>query len=392
MRALKQFAAVTSMNLRSIRERPASSSVILIGIMGVVLVLVCLLALGGSLAENLRSTGSPDRAIVLRAGADNEAGSSVFVDEAQTVMRAPGIARSAEGDPIATADMIDAVSLPRKKDDSRAGVMIRGMTERGTEVRPEIRVVEGRWFERGLSEVVVGRAAHAEFSGLGVGDRVRLRGGEWTVVGVFESGNGLEGSVLADATTLMSAYRRAPFNSVTVRLESRASFDAFKNALTTDPTLSVDVIREVDYYRRLAEDISAPLRGVSYVIGAIMAVGAVFGALNTMYTTVSNRRIEIATLRAIGFGPGGLVASVLAEAMILAAAGALAGAGIAWVLLSGNTFSLGATEGSIVAQLRVTPQLLGIALVWACAVGFMGGLVPAIRAATMPVASAFKAE
>jgi putative ABC transport system permease protein len=212
------------------------------------------------------------------------------------------------------------------------------------------------------------------------------------VVGAFESGNGLQGSMLADATTLMSAYGRAPFSSVTVRLESPASFDAFKAALTSDPTLSVDALREVDYYSRLSEDLSEPLTAVSYVIGAIMGIGALFGALNTLYTTVSNRRIEIATLRAIGFGAGGVVASVLVEAMILAVAGGLVGAAIAWALLSGNTFSLGGDAGSVVANLRVTPQLLVTGLVWACVLGLVGGLLPAIRAARMPIVSALKAE
>jgi len=392
MSLVRQFAGVTAMNLKSVTQRPATSSVIVIGIMGVVLVLISILALGTSLAESVRSTGRPDRAIVLRAGTDEEAGSSLFVDEVQTITSAPGIASTAEGSPIATADMVTAVQLPRKKNDSRAGVVIRGMTEHGIAVRPEIRIVEGRWFKPGLSELVVGRSAQGEFRGLSVGDKVRLRRGEWTVVGVFESGNGLQGSLLTDAKTLMSAYLRAQFSSVTVRLKSPASFDAFKAALTTNPTLSVNPIREVEHYRRLSTDVSGPLYLVSFVIGGIMAVGALFAALNTMYTTVSNRRVEIATLRAMGFGGGCVVASILAEAMILAAVGGLVGAGIAWLLMSGNTFGLGAKEGSVVAQLRVTPALLGIGLAWACAVGFLGGLLPALRAARMPVAAALKVE
>lgn len=393
MSLLKQFAGVTAMNLKCVTQRPGNSSVIVIGIMGVVLVLISIMALGTSLAESVRSSGREDRAIVLRAGTSNEAGSSLFIDDVQTIMSAPGIVSTAEGKAVATADMATSVYLPRKDSNGvRAGVVVRGMTEQGSAVRPEIRIVEGRWFRPGLSELVVGRSAQVEFSGLGIGDKVRLRRGEWTVVGVFESGNALQGSLLTDASTLMSAYLRTRYNSVTVRLTSPAAFDEFKAALTTNPSLSVDPIREIEYYRVLSSDISGPAYLVSFLIGGIMAVGALFGALNTMYTSVSNRRVEIATLRAIGFGGGGVVAAVLAEAMILALVGGLLGAAISWLLLSGNTFGLGAKEGSVIAQLRVTPTLVGIGLVWACAVGFLGGLLPAFRAARMPVASALKAE
>lgn len=392
MNLVRQFAGVTAMNLKSVTQRPGSSSVIVIGIMGVVVVLISILALGTSLAEAVRSTGKPDRAIVLRAGTDEEAGSSLFIDEVHTIMDAAAILSNARGEPIATADMVTAVNLPRKTNGIRAGVVVRGMTEQGRAVRQEIRMVEGRWLQPGLSELVVGRSAQAEFSGLGVGDKVRLRRGEWTVVGVFESGNALQGSLLADAKTLMSAYQRARFSSVTVQLTSPGSFQEFKNSLTTNPALSVNPVRESDHYRLMSADISAATFLVSFVIGGIMAIGALFGALNTMYTTVSNRRVEIATLRALGFRGRCVVASILTEAMLLAVVGALVGATIAWLLLNGNTFGLGSKEGSVVAQLRVTPELLAIGLAWACAVGFLGGLLPAIRAARMPVAFALKVE
>ncbi|HEU5136499.1 MAG TPA: ABC transporter permease [Steroidobacteraceae bacterium] len=392
MYLVKQFAGVTVMNLKSVAHRPGPSSVIVIGIMGVVVVLISILALGTSLAESIRSTGQPDRAIVLRAGTEEEAGSSLFIDDVHTIMDTAGIATSAAGEPIATADMVTVVNLPKKENATEAGVVVRGMTEHGRAVRDEIRLVEGRWFEPGLSELVVGRSAQTEFSGLKVGDKVRLRRGAWTVVGVFESGNALQGSLLADAKTLMSAYQRARYSSVTVRLKSPAAFKEFKDSLTTNPTLSVNPVRESDYYRQLSADVSGAAFLVSFVLGGVMAIGAFFGALNTMYTTVSNRRVEIATLRAMGFSGGCVAASILAEAMLLAAAGGLVGTAISWLLLSGNTFGLGSKEGSVVAQLHVTPELLAIGLVWACAVGFLGGLLPAIRAARMPVATALKAE
>jgi putative ABC transport system permease protein len=392
MSSWKQFAGVTAMNLKSVSQRPGTSCVIVIGIMGVVLVLISILALGTSLAESMSSTGRADRALVLRAGTDEEPGSSLFVDEVQTIMSAPGIVSTAEHAPSATADMVTAVTLRKKNSNFQAGVVVRGMTAQGRAVRPEIRIVAGRWFKPGLAELVVGRSAQAEFSGLGIGDNVRLRRGQWSVVGVFETGNALQGSLLADAKTLMSAYHRVQFNSVTVLLKSPSSFADFKAALITNPTLSVNPIREIDYYRLRSANLSGATYMVSFLIGGIMAVGALFGALNTMYTTVGNRRVEIATLRAIGFGGGSVVAAILAEAMILAAVGGLVGAGIACLLLSGNTFDLGSKEGSLVAPLRVTPELMGVGLVWACVVGFLGGFFPALRAARMRVASALKVE
>jgi len=392
MSLLKQFLGVTYMNLKSVTQRPGASSVIVIGTMGVVVVLISILALGTSLAETILSSGKDDRAIVLRAGQDDETGSSLFIDEVHTIMDTVGIATNADGAPIASADMLTVVNLPRKDGGVRAGVVIRGMTEQGKTVRPEIHMVEGRWFQPGLSEIVVGRSAQVEFHGLDVGDKVRLRHGEWTVVGVFETGNALQGSLLADAKTLMSAYQRARYSSVTVQLRSAGSFQAFKDSLTSNPTLSVNPVRESEYYKLLSADFSGAAFFVSFVIGGIMAIGALFGALNAMYTAVGNRRVEIATLRALGFGGGCVVAALLAEAMLLATLGGLAGVAIAWLLLSGDTFALGSKEGSVVAQLQVTPALLAIGLAWACAVGFLGGLLPAIRAARMPVASALKAE
>ena len=392
MSILRQFARVTVMNLKSVVQRPATAAVIVVGIMGVVLVLISMLALGTSLSESLRSTGRADRAIVLRGGSETEIGSALFVDEVQMIFSAPGIASTTSGEPIATADMVTAVQLRKQGSDIRASVVVRGMTDHGVMVRPEIQLVEGRWFTPGLDELIVGRSAQSQFEALHIGDKVRLRRGEWTVVGMFESGNALQGSLLADTKTLMAAYVRTRFNSVTVRLKSAAAFESFKASLNSNPALTVEPIREVDYYSRLSTDISAATYVVSFVIGGIMGLGALFGALNTMYTTVSHRAVEIATLRAVGFGGGCVIAAILAEAMILAVVGGLIGAAMAWLLLSGDTFALGATEGSIVAQLRVTPALVTIGLVWACVVGLLGGLFPAVRAARMPVAVALKSE
>ena len=240
--------------------------------------------------------------------------------------------------------------------------------------------------------MIVGRGAQREFQGLEIGSRVALRDSQWTIVGVFETGGDAhESSLLADADTLLSAYSRTAVNSVTVLLESPAAFDEFKTALTTNPTLSVSVERELDYFQRQSERSSTILEIVTKFVAGIMALGALFAALNTMYSAVSTRAVEIATLRALGFGSGGVVVSVLAESLVLALVGAVVGAAVAWLLFGGNTISLGGGTSSLVFRMHVSPALLGIGVAWACAVGLLGGLLPALRAARIPVATALRA-
>jgi putative ABC transport system permease protein len=391
MNVLEQIVAVTGMNVRSIPQRLGSSLVVVIGIAGVVGVLVSVMTMAGSLSDTLMDTGRDDRAIVLRNGATSESGSLLPIDAVQTVAAAPGVVRTAKGDPAATGDMIVPVNLTRKEDGSLAPLTVRGVSPQSFAVRPEIRLVAGRMFEPGLREVIVGKLAQDEVGGVELGDKISLRNSRWTVVGVFESGDSHESGMLTDASTLLSAYQRTLVNSVTVLLESPGAFDEFKTALTTNPTLSVSVLREPEYYAQQSKNVSQLMFFVTYVVGAIMAVGAFFGALNTMYTAVGSRSVEIATLRALGFGAAGVVTSVLGEALLLALGGGAIGAAVAWTLFAGNTISLGGQLGSLVTQLRVTPTLLGVGLLWACAVGLLGGLFPAIRAARLPVATALRA-
>jgi putative ABC transport system permease protein len=392
MSVFKEMVSVTAMNLRSVPQRLGSSSVIVIGIAGVVAVILSVFGMTRSLQGALLATGSAERAIVLRSGATGEISSTLLVDAVATIKDAPGIARGTDGKPAATADFIAAVNLNRKEDGARAGLVVRGVEPAVFAVRPEIRIVEGRVFAPGLRELVVGRSALAEFKGVAIGDEVRLREGRWTVVGVFESGGDAnESSLLADAATLKSAYQRTAANSVTVRLESAAAFDRFEAALTTNPTLSVSVERETEFYRRESQEANEIFGIVGAAVGVFMGLGAVFAALNTMYSAVSARAREIATLRAIGFGAGGVVVSVLVEALALALAGAVAGAAIAWALFNGNTITLGGSVSSIVFQMQLTPSLVGAGMLLACAVGLVGGLLPALRAARLPVATALRA-
>ena len=392
MNVFRQISSVTAMNLRSLPQRIGSSSVIVVGIAVVVAVLLSIFALTRSLSDAVLATGSPDRAIVLRSGATGEFSSTLLVDAVATIKDAPGIARGEDGKPAATADFVAAVNLFRKEDGARAGLSVRGVDPAITAVRREIKIVDGRLFTPGLRELIVGRSALEEFKDVGVGDAVALRDGRWTVVGVFESGRDAnESSLMTDAATLLSAYQRTAVNSVTVRLESEGAFDTFKTALTTNPTLSVSVERETDFYRRQSEEANQIFGIIGIAVGIFMSLGAIFAALNTMYSAVSVRTREIATLRAIGFGAGGVIVSVLVEALVLALIGAAVGAAISWVLFNGNSVNLGDSTGSIVFRMQVTPALLMLGVVLACAVGFVGGLLPAVRAARLPVATALRA-
>ncbi|HET7925468.1 MAG TPA: ABC transporter permease [Rhodanobacteraceae bacterium] len=392
MSVFRQISSVTAMNLRSMPQRIGSSSVIVVGIAVVVGVLLTVFALTLSLSDAVLATGSPDRAIVLRSGATGEFSSALLTDAVATIKDAPGIARTEDGKPAATADFVAAVNLFRKQDGARAGLSVRGVDAAIMSVRREIRIVDGRSFTPGLRELIVGRSALGEFKDVAIGDAVALRDGRWTVVGVFESGRDAnESSLMTDSATLLSAYQRTAVNSVTVRLESEDAFDTFKTALTTNPTLSVSVERETDFYRRQSEDANQIFGIIGIAVGIFMSLGAIFAALNTMYSAVSVRTREIATLRAIGFGAGGVIVSVLVEALILALIGAAVGAAASWLLYNGNTVTLGDSTGSMVFDMQITPALLLVGVLLACSVGFIGGLFPAVRAARLPVATALRA-
>jgi putative ABC transport system permease protein len=392
MTILKEITAVTGMNLRNVPRRLGSSCVVVLGIAGVVGVIVSVFGMTRSLSQTLVDTGRMDRAIVLRSGADNEVSSSLLVDAVATIKNAPGIARTSTGEAAASAEMLSAVNMARKEDGTKAGVTVRGVEAAAAAVRPEIEIIDGRMFRPGLREMIVGRAAQTEFKGLAVGDQVALRDSVWTIVGTFASGHDAnESRLLTDAATLLSAYQRTAVNSVTVLLDSESAFDTFKTALTTNPTLSVTVERERDYYQRQSANANRFFGIVTAFVGGIMSLGALFAALNTMYSAVSTRSVEIATLRAIGFGASGVVTSVIAESLLLSVLGALTGAAVAWALFNGNTIGMGNGVSALVFQMQITPGLLGLGIVLACVVGLLGGLLPALRAARLPVATALRA-
>jgi putative ABC transport system permease protein len=394
MSAFRQIAAVSAINIRSLPQRIGTSSVVVIGIAGVVAVLISVLAMSTGFIKTMQSTGPERRAIVVRTGSSAEIVSVLTNDAALTIANAAGIKKGSDGRPLVSPETLLIVNLT-KKDGEDATAPFRGFTQDGFTVHPEIKIIGGRAFRPGLTEMIVGKSAQRLYSGLALGAQVKLRGATWTVVGVFDgSGSSHDSELIADKQTLNSAYQRGNGEqSVWVVLDSRDSFQAFKDAITANPQLQVDVSTEEAFAAQQSSVISTILKVVAYFVGGIMAIGAIFGALNTMYSAVSTRSREIATLRAIGFGPAPVVISVFLEALLLALIGGSIGALIAWVLFNGYSVNSvgGGFGGQLIFDLAVTPALVGLGITWACVIGLIGGLFPAIRAARLPVATALRA-
>ncbi|HEY0515043.1 MAG TPA: ABC transporter permease [Thermoanaerobaculia bacterium] len=390
---LSQVAAVTWLNLRTIGQRRGASLAAVVGVAGVVAVFVTVLSIAEGFRRTMTTGASPDTAIVLRSGTDSEMMSGIVRDQARIIAEAPGVRRAAAG-PVASSELYVVVDVPKRSTGTDANVPLRGVQPAAFDVRDRIRIVQGRRFEPGRNEVIVGKAAAAEFAGLDLGSRLHWGENQWTVVGIFAADGGLaESEIWCDVGVLQPAYRRGnTFQSVYAKLESPAAFDRFKDALTTDPRLDVKVLRESDYYAEQSRTLYAIITGLGTTIAILMGVGAVFGALNTMYTAVASRMREIATLRALGFNTGPVVISVLAESLALALIGGAAGAAIAYLAFNGyQAATMNWSSFSQVAfAFAVTPRLLVQGIVYALLMGLVGGLFPAIRAARLPVATALR--
>jgi putative ABC transport system permease protein len=345
------------------------------------------------LLKTLQKGGPDRRAVVVRTGSSAELVSTLTNDAALTIADSAGIEKGVDGRPLASPETLLIVNLA-KKDGTTATAPFRGFTPDGFAVHREIKIISGRAFRPGLTEMIVGKSAQRLYSGIELGSQIKLRGATWTVVGIFDGGGTAHDSeIIADKQTLNSAYQRGNGEqSVWVVLDPQTGFQAFKDAITTNPQLQVDVSTEQDFAAQESSQISSILKIVAYVVGGIMAVGAIFGALNTMYSAVSTRSREIATLRAIGFGPVPVVVSVFVEALLLALIGGSIGASIAWLLFNGYSVSSvgGGFGGLLIFDLAVTPALVVLGIIWACAIGVIGGLFPAIRAARLPVATALR--
>jgi putative ABC transport system permease protein len=393
-RAGRQAASAASVGISTLPQRIGSSSVVVVGIAGVVAVLVSLLAMGVGYRETLSKSGSADTAIVMRGGSASEV-SSVLDHAAITVIaQAPGIARDAAGKPIVSPELVVAANLPLKDGSGDDGsVQVRGVGAQAWTLRPAVKIVAGRAFKPGLRELVAGEGAQRHFAGLVPGRQIRLGSQVWTVAGIFHSDNALDSELWADADMVASVYRRGSTRtSVFARLTDASAFNAFKAALAGDPRLQVDVERTLDYFAKQSEAVTKVISVIGMVVGAIMGIGAVFGALNTMFAAVAARAREIATLRAIGFRGTPVVVAVMLETLLLAALGGVLGGALAWLLFNGfsaSTLAAGSV-GQLSFQLRVSPELLWTGLKWALAIGFIGGLFPAVRAARLPVTTALR--
>jgi putative ABC transport system permease protein len=383
----QQAWSVTKVGITTIPQRLGSSSVVVVGIAGVVGVLVALLAMAAGFESTLRETGTDDTVIVMRAGSQTEINSGVDHDTAVVVSQAAQVLHNAGGQPIASPELVVVASLPKKSDGLDGNVELRGVGEHAWELRPNVKMIEGRKFQPGLRELITGKSAKGQFRNLDIGSSLKLNGQLWTIVGVFDSGDSHNSEVWGDTGVVASTYRRgSSISSVSMRLTSADAFEAVKAALTTDPRIKVDVSTTRAYYNQQSEAISRAIRVLGITVGIIMAVGAIFGALNTMYAAVATRSREIATLRAIGFRGLPVIVSVLVETMLLALLGGALGAALAWAIFDNYTAStLGSNFSQVVFAFKVSPQLLWSGLTWALAIGFIGGLFPAVRAARIPV-------
>lgn len=384
--------AATSIGIAGLPQRWGASAVIVVGIAGVVGVLVAMLAMGEGFKATLDKTGGQDTAIILRAGSQAETNSVIGRDQVPLIGALAGLAKGADGKPLSSPELSQVVNMPSMADGTDANVQLRGVGAAGWALRPRLKIVEGRKFADGLREVVVGRGAQKQFRGLNIGNQLKLANQMWTVVGVFESGDSHESELWADAEVLGPAYQRSSFQSVTVKLDGKDGFKRLKAALAADPRLKLDIETTQDYYAKQSAGLTKLINILGKVIGSIMAIGAVFGALNSMYAAVAGRAREIATMRALGFRAVPVVTAVMLETMLLALLGGLLGAAIAWLVFNGYTVStLGQNFSQVVFQFRVSPELLWTGLKWALGIGLVGGLFPALRAARMPVADALRA-
>jgi putative ABC transport system permease protein len=385
---LKQIGHVTLLNLRTIPLRLGTSLVIVVGVAGVVGVLVSVLAMSEGFRHTLASTGRPDRVIMLRAGSDSELSSGVGRDQATLLGAIPGVTAT-------SAELVVMVDIPRVGEKDPNNVPFRGVQPTAFAIRDELRIVEGRAFTRGVREVIVGRKASRQFAGLDVGSHIAFRDSEWTVVGIFTSGGDVhETEIWADAEVALSAFRRTGFQSVTASLidPSDAGLAALRETIARDRRLSINTLREPEYYAKQAKVLATLIDILGYSVAVFMAIGATFGALNCMYSAIASREVEIATLRAIGFGGAPVVVSVMIEALALALLGGAAGAALAYVYCDGASLSTlnFSTFSQVAFDFRVTRALIVRGLLGALAIGLAGGLLPAIRAARLPVTVALR--
>lgn len=393
MKTIKQIFAVTWLNLKNLTQRTAASAVAVVGVAAVVLVFAAVLSMAQGFERTMLSAGSDDTAIIIRSGSTSELNSGLSNEQTLIVSNAPGVLKDGDRS-VMSAELYVVVDVKKRTSNTDANVPFRGIQEGGFEVRRNVSITEGRTFEPGKNEIVVGRSAQQEFVGLDVGSTIKFGQTEWSIVGAFEDGGSVSESELwTDVRVLQNAYRRGnSYQSVRVKLENEASLETLRETLTDDPRIDPDVLSERDYYSTQASGLTRFIKIVGYPLTILMAIGAVFGALNSMYSSVSVRGKEIATLRALGFGPFPILVSTIVESTLLALVGGIVGGLVAYLVFNGFQVSTlnGPSFSQVVFDFAVTPELLVQGLYAALIIGAVGGFFPAIRAARLPVAQALR--
>jgi ABC-type transport system, involved in lipoprotein release, permease component len=390
---LTQIGIITVMNLRNLPQRIGTSSVAVFGVACVVGVLIGVMSMASGFQRTMTNAGSPTTAIVMRTGATSELNSGINYEQSQLIANSPGIQR-ADGEPVASPELFVIVDLLKRATQSSANVPLRGVGPSAFAVRDSVKIIEGRNFEAGRNELIVGRGAHSQFANLDVGSTINFGATEWTVVGIFTAGGGLSESELwCDSRILQNAYRRGnSFQSVRVKLTAPEALSELKTAIASNPQLEMDAQLETDYLAAQAEPVSMFIKAVGYPVAILMALGAIFGAINTMYASVSTRTREIATLRALGFGSFPVAFSTLFESLVLSLIGGAVGSVIVFLLFNGYSVSTlnFSSFSQVVFDFAVTIDLLIQGVFFAAIIGLIGGLFPAIRVAKLPVATALR--
>lgn len=387
MNFIKQFLGILSVSLAGVTQRLGSVLTIVIGVACAVGALVAMLSMGVGARQQIVGEVRPDRILVTSAGSHGGMMSSIPKDEAATVHDLPGIRKSANGEPIVVYQAFVPIEGRRRGTGVRIYFPLIGVTPNVNEFLPEMRFTAGRMFKSGLQELIASNPCARQFTGFEMGAQRRIHGASWTVVGLFDQGETQQCVVYADVGIINSTFLRNSYSDLLVRLQSPADYTAFRDAITSNPTLHLDVEHESDANERQSKQINGILNFVAYFVGVIMAIGATLGAVNSLYAMVDSRRRELATLRAIGFGSAAVVASILCESIVLALPGALLGCVLAWALFNG----LAVSPFGFNFQLKVTAYLALLGVVWALAMGLVGGLLPALRAARVPVTTALRA-
>jgi len=391
---MKQILAITGMNIRTILQRSGASIVIIIGIAGSVAVMVSLLAMAEGLSKTIASTGQEDRALIFREGSNSEMSSGIAMTDLAIIENTQGIKKSEDG-PMIAAEIFTIIDLKKKGAVDTSNLPLRGVQEMSFKIRPELKIIEGKNFFPGKGEIIVGKGAANEYEGLELGNKIKIRDSEWTVVGIFSTGGDVhESEIWADLAVTQGAFRRGASASIAiVQMEENASITDLGATLELDPRLDLKVQGEADFYEEQSSGASSLIQAFGYTVAVIMAIGAVFAALNTMYSAVSTRLVEIGTLRAVGFHGSSVLFALMIESMFLALLGGLLGAGLSYLIFNGYTVSTLASVSftQTAFDFAVTGEIIGQGLILALIVGFLGGVLPARRAATQDITEALRA-